>query len=34
MTDTYAALAHKRLFTETPDLLWRPNSRGLPLAEP
>ncbi|GJE27367.1 Deoxyguanosinetriphosphate triphosphohydrolase-like protein [Methylobacterium organophilum] len=34
MTDTYAALAHRALFAETPDLLWRPAHRGLPLAEP
>ena len=34
MTDTYAVLAHKSLYPETPDLLWRPESRGLPLAEP
>ncbi|WP_091973758.1 deoxyguanosinetriphosphate triphosphohydrolase [Methylobacterium gossipiicola] len=34
MTDTYAVLAHKRLFASTPDLHWSPESRGLPLAEP
>lgn len=34
MTDTYAVLEHKRLFSTTPDLHWRPPSRGLPLAEP
>lgn len=34
MTDTYAVLAHKRLFATTPDLHWSPESRGLPLAEP
>ncbi|WP_238296833.1 deoxyguanosinetriphosphate triphosphohydrolase family protein, partial [Methylobacterium soli] len=34
MTDTYAVLAHKRLFPRTPDLHWSPESRGLPLAEP
>nr|USU31802.1 deoxyguanosinetriphosphate triphosphohydrolase [Methylobacterium sp. OTU13CASTA1] len=34
MTDTYAVLAHKRLFTATPDLHWSPESKGLPLAEP
>ena len=34
MTDTYAALAHRRLYAETPDLHWTPPSRGLPLAEP
>ncbi|WP_348645206.1 deoxyguanosinetriphosphate triphosphohydrolase [Methylobacterium sp. BTF04] len=33
MTDTYAVLAHKRLFSTTPDLHWSPESRGLPLAE-
>jgi len=33
MTDTYAALAHKRLFPTTPDLHWSPNSRGLPLTD-
>ncbi|MCJ2128852.1 deoxyguanosinetriphosphate triphosphohydrolase [Methylobacterium sp. E-045] len=33
MTDTYAVLAHKRLFATTPDLHWSPESRGLPLAE-
>lgn len=33
MTDTYAVLAHKRLFPTTPDLHWSPESRGLPLAE-
>ena len=34
MTDTYAALEHGKFFATTPDLLWRPPSRGLPLAEP
>ncbi|WP_336488837.1 deoxyguanosinetriphosphate triphosphohydrolase [Methylobacterium nigriterrae] len=34
MTDTYAVLAHRRLFPTTPDLHWNPESRGLPLAEP
>ncbi|KAB1074240.1 deoxyguanosinetriphosphate triphosphohydrolase [Methylobacterium planeticum] len=34
MTDTYAVLAHRRLFPTTPDLHWSPESRGLPLAEP
>ena len=34
MTDTYAVLAHRRLFPTTPDLHWAPPSRGLPLAEP
>ncbi|MER2264736.1 deoxyguanosinetriphosphate triphosphohydrolase [Methylobacterium oxalidis] len=34
MTDTYAVLAHRRLFPRTPDLHWSPESRGLPLAEP
>ena len=34
MTDTYAVLAHRRLFTATPDLHWSLPSRGLPLAEP
>lgn len=34
MTDTYAVLAHKALFSTTPDLHWSPNSRGLPLTEP
>ena len=33
MTDTYAVLAHKRLFPTTPDLHWSPESRGLPLTE-
>ena len=34
MTDTYAVLAHRRLYAATPDLHWDPPSRGLPLAEP
>ncbi len=34
MTDTYAVLAHGRLFATTPDLHWSPPSRGLPLTEP
>ena len=34
MTDTYAALEHGKFFATTPDLLWRPPSRGLPLTEP
>ncbi|TXM67303.1 deoxyguanosinetriphosphate triphosphohydrolase [Methylobacterium sp. WL120] len=34
MTDTYAVLAHRRLYAATPDLHWRPPSRGLPLTEP
>ncbi|MGU3539244.1 deoxyguanosinetriphosphate triphosphohydrolase [Methylobacterium sp. A54F] len=34
MTDTYAVLAHRRLFRTTPDLHWSPESRSLPLAEP
>ena len=34
MTDTYAVLAHRRLYARTPDLHWTPPSRGLPLAEP
>ncbi|KQP06008.1 deoxyguanosinetriphosphate triphosphohydrolase [Methylobacterium sp. Leaf99] len=34
MTDTYAVLAHRRLFPTTPDLHWSPESKGLPLAEP
>ena len=34
MTDTYAVLAHRRLYAATPDLHWSPPSRGLPLTEP
>ena len=34
MTDTYAVIAHRGLFSITPDLHWSPPSRGLPLAEP
>jgi dGTPase len=34
MTDTYAVLEHGRLFPVTPNLHWRPPSRGLPLTEP
>lgn len=34
MTDTYAVLEHGKFFERTPSLLWRPSSRGLPLAEP
>ncbi|MCJ2110103.1 deoxyguanosinetriphosphate triphosphohydrolase [Methylobacterium sp. E-025] len=34
MTDTYAVLAHRRLYASTPDLHWSPPSRGLPLTEP
>ncbi|MBE7201407.1 MAG: deoxyguanosinetriphosphate triphosphohydrolase [Parafilimonas terrae] len=34
MTDTYAVLAHRKLYTVTPDLHWELPSRGLPLAEP
>ena len=34
MTDTYAVLAHRKLYPETPDLHWELPSRGLPLAEP
>ena len=34
MTDTYAVFEHKRLFSSTPDLNWRPPSRELPPAEP
>ena len=34
MTDTYAVLAHRRLFPTTPDLHFSPESRSLPLAEP
>ena len=33
MTDTYAVLAHRRLFATTPDLHWHAQSRELPLAE-
>lgn len=33
MTDTYAVLAHRRLFPTTPDLHWPSPSRELPLAE-
>lgn len=33
MTDTYAVLAHRRLFATTPDLHWGGMDRGLPLAE-
>jgi len=34
MTDTYAVLAHRKLYDATPDLHWELPSRGLPLAEP
>jgi dGTPase len=34
MTDTYAVLAHRKLYAVTPDLHWELPSRGLPLAEP
>lgn len=34
MTDTYAVLAHRKLYATTPDLHWELPSRGLPLAEP
>jgi dGTPase len=34
MTDTYAVLAHRKLYEATPDLHWELPSRGLPLAEP
>lgn len=34
MTDTYAVLAHRKLFEATPELERSPPSRGLPLAEP
>ncbi|MDP4002979.1 deoxyguanosinetriphosphate triphosphohydrolase [Methylobacterium sp. NEAU K] len=34
MTDTYAVLAHRRIYDATPDLRWELPSRGLPLAEP
>jgi len=34
MTDTYAVLAHRKLYAVTPDLQPSPPSRGLPLAEP
>ncbi|WP_449410973.1 deoxyguanosinetriphosphate triphosphohydrolase [Methylobacterium komagatae] len=34
MTDTYAVLAHRKLFDATPELQPSPPSRGLPLAEP
>lgn len=34
MTDTYAVLAHRKLYDSTPDLHWELPSRGLPLAEP
>ncbi|MEG9526156.1 MAG: deoxyguanosinetriphosphate triphosphohydrolase [Hyphomicrobiales bacterium] len=34
MTDTYAVLAHRKLYDLTPDLHWELPSRGLPLAEP
>jgi dGTPase len=34
MTDTYAVIAHRRLFATTPDLHWSPASRGLPLTDP
>ncbi len=34
MTDTYAVLAHRKLYDATPDLHWDLPSRGLPLAEP
>ena len=33
MTDTYAVLAHRGLYSTTPDLHWSPPSRGLPLGE-
>jgi dGTPase len=33
MTDTYAVLAHRKLFPVTPELQPSPPSRGLPLAE-
>ena len=33
MTDTYAVLAHRKLFEVTPELMPSPPSRGLPLAE-
>lgn len=34
MTDTYAVLAHRKLYDDTPELRSSPPSRGLPLAEP
>lgn len=34
MTDTYAVLAHRKLYDATPELQPSPPSRGLPLAEP
>lgn len=34
MTDTYAVLAHRRLFATTPDLHWSPGDRSLPLTDP
>ncbi|GJD34678.1 deoxyguanosinetriphosphate triphosphohydrolase [Methylobacterium aerolatum] len=34
MTDTYAVLAHRKLYAVTPDLMPSPPSRGLPLTEP
>ncbi|SFL85491.1 deoxyguanosinetriphosphate triphosphohydrolase [Methylobacterium pseudosasicola] len=34
MTDTYAVLAHRKLYPTTPDLYWELPSRGLPLTEP
>ncbi|MCJ2058859.1 deoxyguanosinetriphosphate triphosphohydrolase [Methylobacterium sp. J-048] len=34
MTDTYAVLAHRKLYPVTPDLYWELPSRGLPLTEP
>jgi dGTPase len=34
MTDTYAVLAHRKLYDTTPDLHWELPSRGLPLTDP
>lgn len=34
MTDTYAVLAHRKLYDTTPELQPAPPGRGLPLAEP
>ncbi|MDH2308623.1 deoxyguanosinetriphosphate triphosphohydrolase [Methylobacterium brachiatum] len=34
MTDTYAVLAHRKLYATTPDLYWELPSRGLPLTDP
>jgi dGTPase len=34
MTDTYAVLAHRKLFDVTPELQRSPPSRGLPLTDP